>query len=286
MAMKLPSHQISAFLELAKTKNFSKAADKLGVTQSALSQRVSNLESDLETTLLIRGTNGLQLTPAGELLLRYCQTAESLEDELLGKLKSSSPALSGVIRVAGFSSVMRSMIIPSLASFLRANPQVTCEFKSYEVDELFEVLKSSKADLIVTDHCLKKSGVIEHALGKEEYVVIESAKYKTPADLYLDHGPFDTATEDFFRAQGGTPKNYRRSFMGDVYGIINGVEEGLGRAVMSKHLIKKNSKVKIIPGYKKFSKTVSLNYFDQSFYSALHKAVVQELQEQALQHLA
>ncbi len=284
MAIKLPSHQISAFLELAKTKNFSKAAEKLGVTQSALSQRVSNLESDLETTLLIRGTQGLQLTPAGELLLRYCQTAESLEDELIGKLKSSSLILSGVIRVAGFSSVMRSIVIPSLAPFLRLNPHVSCEFKSYEVDELFEVLKSSKADLVITDHSFQKTGLIEHSLGKEEYVVIESVKYKTPADVYLDHGPHDTTTEDFFRAQVTSPKNYRRSFMGDVYGIINGVEEGLGRAVMSKHLIKKNTKVKIIPGHKKFSKTVSLNYFDQSFYSALHKAVVEEFKEQAPQY--
>jgi len=89
---------------------------------------------------------------------------------------------------------MRSVIIPSLAPFLRNNPDVICEFKSYEVTELFEVLKSARADIIILDFEANKKGVVQHTLGKEEYVLIESAQFTSPKDLYLDHEPFDHGT--------------------------------------------------------------------------------------------
>lgn len=275
--MKLPSHQLSAFIEVARNKSFSKAADILGVTQSALSQRISNLEIELETTLFIRETSGPILTSFGEMLLRYCQTAQSLEEEVLKTLKSTSSQYAGSFRIAGFSSVMKSVIIPSLAPFLRKNPDVTCEFKSFEVVELFDVLRNSKADLIILDYHLNKKGIIEHVLGKEEYVVIESSKHVSPKDLYLDHGPHDNATESFFNSQQSFPKAYRRSYMGEVYSIIKGVEEGLGRAVMSKHLLKNNNKIKILRGYKKYVRDITLNYFEQPFYSSLHNEIVSQL---------
>lgn len=168
---------------------------------------------------------------------------------------------------------MRSVIIPCLADFLKENSQVICEFQSYEISELPNVLKSAKADLIILDHHLSKQGFVEHSLGQEEYVVIESAKLKTPTDLYLDHGPNDSATEDFFNTQTNAPKNYRRSFMGDVYGIIDGVELGLGRAVMSKNLIINNKKIKQVKGFKTYTKDITINYFEQPFYSLLHKKI-------------
>lgn len=285
MDMKLPSHQVSAFIELAKCQSFSKAAQNLAVTQSALSQRIANLEADLETALFIRGPAGLVLTSAGEVLLRYCQTAQSLEEEVLKTLKSSSTKFAGTFRVAGFSSVMRSVIIPSLAPFLRQNPGVICEFSSYEVMDLYEVLRSSRADVVVLDYHLSKNGIIEHTLGQEEYVVIESKNYESPTDLYLDHGPHDNATESFFNFQSTTPKSYRRSFMGDVYAIINGVEEGLGRAVMSKHLLKNNKKIKTLKTHKKYFRDVTLNYFEQPFYSALHQEMVRQICKNAKTYL-
>ncbi len=147
------------------------------------------------------------------MLLRYCQTAQSLEEEVLKSLKSSSTNFAGTFRIAGFSSLMRSIIIPSLAPFLRDNPAVICEFKSFEVAELFDVLRSSKAGAVILDYHLNKNGIVEHIIGEEEYVVIESKDYESPQDLYLDHGPHDNATESFFNFQSSalkTLKIYKR----------------------------------------------------------------------------
>lgn len=280
--MKLVSHQLEAFFETARLRSFSRAAEALAVTQSALSQRISNLEKDLEVSLFVRDPAGPVLTTAGETLLRHCQVARSLEDDVLGQLKSSQGQLRGSVRIAGFSSVLRSVVIPALAPFLRSHPLVHCEFSSHEVLDLADILRRGEADFVVLDFHLQKKGVTEHVLGHEEYVVIESAKFEAPEDLYLDHGPHDNATETYFQSQAHAPKTWRRSFMGDVYGIINGVEMGLGRAVMSRHLIEGNNKVRVLKGFKKYQRAVTLNYFEQPYYSKLHQEIVTQLTERCL----
>lgn len=277
--MKIASHQLDAFFHTAKLRSFSKAADQLAVTQSALSQRISNLEMELETTLFVRDPSGPILTTAGEVLLRYCQATNAMEQDVLQQLQTTSEELGGTVRIATFSSVLRSVVVPSLAGFLRKHPKVHCEFRSFEVAELPLVLRRAEADFVILDYRLQKNGVIEEILGEEDYVVVESSKFETPKDVYLDHNPEDTTTEFFFQSQSSKPKKWRRSFMGDIYGVMGGAALGLGRAVVSKHLMSAQPGLSIVKGYSAVSRTVTLNYIEQPFYSRLHKAVVEELKQ-------
>lgn len=267
---------LSAFSECAKTLNVTEAARQLGITQSALSQRLAQLEDDLETTLFFRDTKGLVLTESGERLLRFAETNLGLEEELLRDLKGTKGELAGNIRIAGFSSIMRSLIIPTLTPMLRKHPLVNLSFQSYEVAELPSVLSSSRADFIILDHEMNKKGIQQEFLAYEDYVVIESARYKSPADVFLDHGPQDEATEAFFSGQE-RKLPYRRSFMGDIYGIILGVEEGIGRAVMSRHLIENNKRVKILKGFRPYRRPVTLHYYERAYYPEIFQAVRDQL---------
>jgi hypothetical protein len=67
---------------------------------------------------------------------------------------------------------------------------------------------------------------------------------KHVAEVYLDHYPQDNATEAFFAHQGVTFAKVR-SYMGDVYAILDGVALGLGRAVMSKHMLERDARFRI-----------------------------------------
>jgi hypothetical protein len=71
----------------------------------------------------------------------------------------------------------------------------------------------------------------------------------------------------------------------EEYGVIEGVELGLGRAVMSKHLLKENSQIKVVKGFKRYFREVTLNYFEQAYYSRLHKEVVRQLTKNAPAYL-
>lgn len=273
MVMKINNLGLQAFYQCALTKNMTEAAQILGVTQSALSQRVQALESDLEASLFIREAKSLNLTPTGLELLNYCNSYKSLEEEFLLKVKGSHE-LAGPIRIGAYSSILRSVLLPKLSPFFRQNPKVNVDLKSYEIDELYDVLRSAKADMVVSDKALDKKGINEVIIGQEDYVVIESSKYPTPHDVYIDHDSADKTTEEFFTKQTQTPKNLKRIFLGDVYGVIEGVEQGLGRAVMSKHLIEANKKVKVVPGFKKVQRPIILCYYDRPFYPELFKKIL------------
>ena len=265
---------LSAFYQSARLENMTEAASVLAVTQSALSQRISQLESELETTLFIRDGKKLQLTQAGIELYKYCQSHENLENEVLSKLGSGQSELAGVIRIACYSSIMRSVLLKKIAPLVRKFPQLQLDLQTYEVVELYDVLRTGRSDFVICDYKMQKSGIQEMIIGQEEFVVIESAKYKTNEDVYLDHGIHDNATESFFSIQGGKAPTYRRSFMGEVYAIIDGVEQGMGRAVMSRHLIEGNKKIKILKGFKRYFRPITVHYYEKAYYSELQKQLL------------
>ncbi|MDB5039078.1 MAG: hypothetical protein JWQ35_2606 [Bacteriovoracaceae bacterium] len=282
--MGLNSLQTDAFLAIARTQSFSEAAKQLHVTQSALSQRINNLESDLGQTLFIRKSSGILPTEAGRKFLKYCQIKSSLEEELIQNIKGKKTGeFGGTLRLAAYSSVMRSVIMPALLPFLRKHPGVQCEFITQNI-RLPDLLQRSEVDFIVMDHPFSSLGVQTKSLGHEVYIAVESEKYDSPDDIYLDNDPTDMATEIFFAAQENVPK-YRRSYFSDVYGILNGVSAGLGRAVVSKHLIKPNTPVRVLKKYHSLKVEVSLHYHDQPFYSQLHSEVIEQLVKNCPQFL-
>jgi len=284
MSMKLSHLALQAFNQTASTLNVTLAAKQLGLTQSALSQRIASLEAELGVTLFIREARGLKLTEAGERLLRFALLNQKFEEEMLLELTGGANELAGTIRIGAYSSILRSIIIPSLTPFLLKNPKVSIYFQSYEINELEDVLKTASADIIITDYTWEKKGIIKRVIGQEEYVVIEGKKNQSTKDLFLDHGASDDTTEIFFRNQNHRPKFYRRTFMGDVYGIIDGVESGLGRAVMSKHLIHKNRNIKVLTNFQKMKRPVIMYYFEQPYYSQLMTKVLDEVEAHSSQY--
>ncbi len=280
--MNIPSAQLQAFLSVAQQNSFSLAAKDLHITQSALSQRVIALEEQLGFSLFVRLSQGLRLTEQGERLLRYAQTVSSLEEEVLTDLnaatgKNSTGAFTGTLRLGAYSSVFRSAVLPSLAKFLREYPQVSCEFVCAKMQDLPGKLASSELDFIIMDEQWQKSEIISHHLGNEKFVVISGKEHKGPEDVFLDNDKDDRATEIFFTQHKTKKIKFKRYFFDDCYGIIDGVKAGLGRAVMSEHLIKSDKKIQILKSFQEVNVPVYLHYYRQPFYTQLQQKLVKEI---------
>jgi DNA-binding transcriptional LysR family regulator len=243
--MKVPSLQLEAFYEVARLKHFTKAATSLHITQSALSQRILNLESGLGATLFVRERSGLRLTPAGEKLLGYCRVQNLQEGELLQEIKTGAATAGGWLRIAGFSSVIWSIAVPALADFVYENPNVKVDFRAAEMKELAGLLKSGEVDAILTAEKPEGPDWAVTPLGLEEYVMVSSAHRKPREGVYLDHDAEDPWTLDFLKRNGLATKNLRREYMDTVQGLMEGVAAGWGRAVLPKHLVKNNGALKI-----------------------------------------
>jgi DNA-binding transcriptional LysR family regulator len=276
--MTLSSSQLEAFSEVARTSSFSKAAKNLHVTQSALSQRIRNLEAKLATGLFIRDPSGLRLTAVGEELLRHCHIRESLETEFLNQMSSTQSALGGVIRIAGFSSVMRSIVMPSLDGLVANNSDLNIEFFTRELRDLASMLTRNEVDLIITTDQPFRHEVISRVIGFEENILVESVKLaKQRNEIYLDHDPDDDITANFFKINKRESKKIHRNYLDEVYSIIDGVKRGWGRAVLPKHLIKNDNTLRILKNLKPLKTPVMIQYFRQPFYSKIHTKIVDEI---------
>jgi len=263
--VKIPSNSLSAFLEVARARHFTHAAANLGLTQSALSQRILNLENQLETTLFVRDRAGPRLTPAGEKLLRHAQSVEALEAEYLNA--GSAPA--GAIRVAGFSSITRSIALPALAPLLRAGTY-PCVVLTRELNTLAELLRQGEADFVITEGESEREDVESTFLGYEENILVGPKRGSAP-EIYLDHDPLDTTTARYFQKKG--KRKLERRFLDDVYGLLDGVKLGIGLAVLPRHLVDGDRDLEILDEARVLKIPVWLHYLHQPYYTKLHQEV-------------
>ena len=121
-------NDLLAFVTVAREGSFTRAAAVLGVTQSALSQAISGLETRLRIRLLARTTRSVSPTVAGERLLQAIgHRFDEIEAELeaLTELRDK-PA--GTVRITCTDHALRTVLMPKLAPLLREYPDVKLEF--------------------------------------------------------------------------------------------------------------------------------------------------------------
>lgn len=273
--MDLKIDDLKTFIEVNRAGTFTRASKELGLSQSALSQKIARLEDVIQSSVFIRNPRSLELTASGEKLLVYAKEITQMQEDFLSDFDQYDKELSGVVRIAGFSSVIRSMIIPQLAELIGDNPRILIEFSSHEMNELEDILSSSRADIIITDYFPNRANTQELQIGSEEYVEIKLKKSKE-VNIYLDHSAHDNATKSFFDYQGNK-KEYQRRYMGDVYSIIDGVALGFGNAIMSKHLIEQDRRFTIVKNRKKYKRPIVISRLRQHYYSPLAEMVFKRL---------
>jgi len=284
--MKIASNYLEAFYSVARHLNFSKGARAIHITQSAISQRISALEENLGASLFIRERANLKLTPQGERLLRFCQQQEQYENELLTELKApdtKNQALTGDIRIGGFSSIARSVIVPALAPLLLEHAVLGFTLVTKELSELLAILKSGEVDFIITNQKSEKQEIESIFLGVEENVLVESKKFKNSMNC-LDHDADDITTSSYMKVSNKDNKKFQRRYVDDVYGLIDGVKHGLGRAVLPKHLIQNEKDFTIIKPEFILKVQIYLLYYKQPYYSKLHQLVRSRLVEYFKKH--
>lgn len=122
-----PINDLIAFLEVARERSFTKAAAKLGVSQSALSHTIRQLEERLDIRLLTRTTRSVAPTEAGaQLLERIGPHFDGITHEL-DALSAVRDKPSGTVRITAGDVQLREYLWPKLRDFLRDYPDIKIE---------------------------------------------------------------------------------------------------------------------------------------------------------------
>jgi len=282
--MTFSQDQLAAIAAIARTGSFTRAARALHLSQPALSRRITNLEEALEMVLVVRGRGGATLTDAGRRVLSFIEAQSALEDELLGQLAPSPAAFRGVVRIGGLSSLVPPVVLPALAPFLREHPAVQIEIHRAAEGRLVDSLIAGRIDFAITQVAADTAGIVDVALGDEEFVMVESRRFAGRRDVFLDVSPSDPTTAWFLSSQPARQRPrepWTRSFLFDEPGILLAVELGLGRAIKPRHTLPRGAAVRVDPSFSPLTRPVYLQHRRQRFYSRLH-ATISELVETAV----
>ena len=118
---------LRALVAVGRERSFTKAAAKLGVSQSALSQTIRQLETRLSVRLLTRTTRSVSPTDAGERLLRTVGPRFEEIDAELAAITELRDKPAGTIRITATEYAIDSVLLPKLAKLLRAYPDIKVE---------------------------------------------------------------------------------------------------------------------------------------------------------------
>jgi len=121
------ANDLIAFIAVARERSFTRAAAKLGVSQSALSHTVRGLEERLGVRLLARTTRSVAPTEAGERLLRTVGSRFDEIDAELAALSELREKPAGVIRITTGEHAAEAILWPALATLLRHYPDIKAE---------------------------------------------------------------------------------------------------------------------------------------------------------------
>jgi len=142
--LRLESQDLRIFKCVAEAKSLSKAAEVLGYVQPHISQRMKNLEEELDTKLLTRTNRGVTLTDGGEALFNYAQRILLLMEEAKAEVNPNKFRKSLII---GASQTVSATKVPYLfSSFLKENKNIEVKIKTDTKKTLEEMLSYGEID--------------------------------------------------------------------------------------------------------------------------------------------
>lgn len=146
----MDDRKLETILAAVRTGSFSKAADQLNCTQSAVTQTVNKLENELGCKILTRNHNGVKLTEAGEELLPFIIEAEASLKRLMKYADRLVDGKELPIRIGAFSSVSNTWLPKALSQYQKERPNTAFDIR-IGTDTLTNWLLSGEVDVGLGD---------------------------------------------------------------------------------------------------------------------------------------
>lgn len=237
-------NHLIAFVKVIQTKSFKAAAKQLNVTQPAISMRIQALEDYFGTKLVIRLSDGVQLTTSGEKAYEQVQTILQHWEELEFALNLNKTA--GTMKL-GASTIPSEYLLPSLLkNFKNKYPDMQINTFVAGSHDVINWLMDGTVDVIITGKQKPHSNIISRKMYEDELVIIVPPQMKEsdkPAhvndlidlDWVLREPNSNTRKvwENYFEKEGLLEKFRIIGQMGSNEAVIGAVEAGLGVSVVS-----------------------------------------------------
>ncbi|APD13353.1 LysR family transcriptional regulator [Pandoraea pulmonicola] len=145
--MNISLRQLKAFVLVATLGNFTRAAERLHITQAGLSVMMREIETQLGSRLFDRTTRSVTLTQAGHALLPVASAAVGQLDAVAGQIAAFGQAARKTLRIAATPLVSSHLMPVWFGEFSRANPEVDLRLHEAELSQVHALIEQGEADL-------------------------------------------------------------------------------------------------------------------------------------------
>jgi DNA-binding transcriptional LysR family regulator len=249
--MKMELRNISTFLRVAATRNFSKAAEQLGYSQSTVTIQIQQLEKELGTQLFERIGKQVSLTDQGEAFIYHANEIMRVTNEAM-TFASDADIPTGFLRIGGVESLCTAILPELLLKFHKVCPKVQIVIKTATTEELIDMVKCNDIDLLFTlDKKVYGSEWIRAVQKEEEIVFVASGHHSFTNGKKVDLQTI--INEPFILTEKGGSYRYELERIlasyeieirpvleiGNTETIIHLLEEGMGVSFLPLFSVKK-----------------------------------------------
>ncbi|MDP4092926.1 MAG: LysR family transcriptional regulator [Bacillota bacterium] len=165
------------FYFAAKSKNFSDAAQKLFISQSAVSQAVKNLEEKTGSLLFVRKPRCTALTQEGKLLFSHIEQAYNFIKTAENKLLEIHNLESGEIRIGVSDTICKYFLLPHLETFTEMYPKIKIQVVNRTSTQILNILKNGLIDFGIATLPVKDNTMEVEEFETVEDIFVASPKY-------------------------------------------------------------------------------------------------------------
>ena len=250
----IETSQLQTFVAVAKARSFSKAADDLHVTQSAISQSIKNLEAKLGTAVFKRSGKNIVLTPAGEKLYLFGVQFLTNMSDTLDELQNDKTEMRGKVRIGTLTGIGKSWLAHEIVNYAVDNPDLTMTVRMGSHEDLLSDFENNLIDILILPEDDVPMGSEKEFFIEEKCTLVIPKGHKkfnfgkkitlekleeVPVVLFeADDHLFFTWCRMKFK---GLPKKLNVRFTVNSHGhMLQAVHAGLGMAVVPNHVLNRS----------------------------------------------
>jgi DNA-binding transcriptional LysR family regulator len=253
---------LKLFRDLANSRSVSRGAEMNGISQSAASQHVQELERQLGVKLLDRSRRPLSLTPEGRLYFEFCRDVLRRHDEFLAALEELRGQVKGTVRVASIYSIGLSELTRIEEMFRRRMPESELKIEYLRPEKVYEAVLTERADLGLVSYP-ESSKEIKAMPWREETMVVAlppghplaGARQLKPSDLegedfvgFDEDLPISQNVRRFLR-EAGVKVNVALRF-DNIQSMKDAVSQGYGVSILPERILRddvEHGRIRTVP---------------------------------------
>ncbi len=184
--------KLITLLKVCETGNYTRAAEKLSLTQPAVSQHIKQLEREFSTVIFERGNGKVVPTPEGKLIIEYAKRVASLYESLQQSLVDRKRAIDR-LRVGVTHTSESNIVTEVLAKYTEQCSNMKITIQTNSIDNLCEMLKNYKIDIAIVAGTVTDPSIHtvmldtdrlvlavsnDHPLAKQDYVTVDQLRHE------------------------------------------------------------------------------------------------------------